>query len=102
MAFLLAESFLHRAKAFEPHVVPFVYFCVVLPEETYSQKVFLRPMPKSIPSMLSILSSRSVMVSGLTFKSLIHFVLIFAHGVRVVQFDSFTCSFSVFPILVIE
>ena len=101
MAFSFAESFLHRAKAFELHVVPFVYFCVVFPEQTYSQKVFLRPMPKSIPSMLSILSSRSFMVSGLI-KSLIHFVLIFAHGVRVVQFDSFTCSFSVFPIVVIE
>ena len=58
-------------------------------------------MPKSILSMLSIFSSRSIMVSGLTFKSLIHFELIFAHGVRVVKFDYFTCSCSVFPILVI-
>ena len=98
----LRVSFTMKLKAFEFHVVPFVNFCVVLPEETYSQKVFLRPMTKSIPSMLSIFSSRSFMVSGLTFKSLTHFELIFAHGMRVVESDSFTCSCSVFPIQAIE
>ena len=33
-------------------------------------------------SVLPIFSSRSFIVSGLTFRSLIHFVFIFVHGVR--------------------
>ena len=37
-------------------------------------------------------SSRSFMVSGLTFKSLKHFEFIFVYGMKVVQFDSFACS----------
>ena len=34
-------------------------------------------------NVLSIFSYRSFMISGLTFKSLSHFELIFVHGVRV-------------------
>ena len=37
------------------------------------------------------------MVSGLTFKSLIHFEFIFVYGEKVVQFDSVVCSCPVFP-----
>uniref|UniRef100_A0A8C4KWJ5 Uncharacterized protein n=1 Tax=Equus asinus TaxID=9793 RepID=A0A8C4KWJ5_EQUAS len=43
------------------------------------ENMLLRPMSKSV---LPMFSSRSFMVSGLTFKSLIHFELIFVHGVR--------------------
>src|SRR3712207_8925695 len=43
------------------------------------ENMLLIPMSKSV---LPMFSSRSFMVSGLTFKSLIHFELIFVHGVR--------------------
>ena len=45
----------------------------------------------------------SVMVSGLTFMSLIHFELIFAYGVKTaVQFQSFDCVSLVFQTPFIE
>uniref|UniRef100_A0A9L0TUC7 Uncharacterized protein n=1 Tax=Equus caballus TaxID=9796 RepID=A0A9L0TUC7_HORSE len=43
------------------------------------ENMLLRLMSKSV---LPMFSSRSCMVSGLTLKSLIHFELIFVHGVR--------------------
>ena len=53
--------------------------------------------------VLSMLSSRSLIVSGLTFKSLIHFEFIFVCGVRKhSNFHSFTCSCPVFPAPFIE
>ena len=55
-----------------------------LPEET-SRKILLRPMSKSI---LRMFSSRNLMVSGFTFKSLIHSELIF-----VMVWDSSLVSF---------
>ena len=45
-------------------------------------------------------SSKSLIVSGLTFRSLIHFEFIFVYGVR--EFHSFTCSCPVFPAPLIE
>lgn len=43
------------------------------------------------------------MLSSLTFKSLVHFEFIFLYGAsRMFYFHSFTCSFIVFPELLIE
>ena len=43
-------------------------------------------------------SSSSFIVSGLTFKSLIHFKLIFVSGIKMrVQFHRFSCEYPVFP-----
>ena len=39
----------------------------------------------------------SFMISGLTFKCLIHFEIFFIWCEKVVQFDSFACSCPVFP-----
>ena len=48
-------------------------------------------------------SSKSFIVSGLTFRSLIHFEFIFVYGVRECsKFHSFTCSCPVFPAPLIE
>ena len=47
-------------------------------------------------------SSRSFMVSDLTFKSLIYFKFIFVHSVRVAQADSFAYSYPVLPTPFIE
>ena len=49
-----------------------------------------------------VYSSRSFMVSALTFKFLIHIEFNFEYGEKVIQLDSFACSFSVAPTLVIE
>ena len=45
-------------------------------------------------------SSTSVIISGLTFRSLIHFEFIFLCGVR--KLHSFTCSCPFFPVSFIE
>ena len=43
------------------------------------------------------------MVSGIMFKSLIHFKLIFVYGVKIaVQFPYFSCDCPVYPALFIE
>ena len=48
-------------------------------------------------------SSKSFIVSGLTFRSLMHFEFIFVYGVRECsKFQSFTCSSPVFPAPLIE
>ena len=52
--------------------------------------------------VLPMFSSRSFMVSGLTFKSLICFEFIFVWCERVDQFDSFACSCPVFPTPFVE
>ena len=51
-----------------------------------------------------MLSSKSFIVSGLTFRSLIHFEFIFVYGVRKCSnfVHSFTCSCPVFPALLID
>ena len=47
-------------------------------------------------------SSKSFIVSGLTFRSLIHFEFIFVYGVRKCSNFTFTCSCPVFPAPFIE
>ena len=60
-----------------PHlfIITFIYFAL----GNRSKKTLLQFMSKSV---LPILSSRSFMQSGLTFRSLIHFEFIFVYGVR--------------------
>ena len=47
-------------------------------------------------SVLPMFSSRSFIVSGLMFRSLIHFEFIFVHGVKECSY-SFICSCPGFP-----
>ena len=54
-------------------------------------------------SLLPMFSSRSFMVSGITFKSLIHFELISLYNVKtVILFYSFACGCPVFPTSLIK
>ena len=54
-------------------------------------------------SVLPMFSSKSFIVSGLTFRSLIYFEFIFVYGVRKYsKFHSFKCSCPVFPAPFIE
>ena len=48
-------------------------------------------------SVLPMFSSRSFIVSDLTFRSLIHFEFIFVYGVRKWSFHSFKSGWPVFP-----
>ena len=50
-----------------------------LPEDTVPPKILLSLMSNSV---LTMFSSRSFMIAGLTFKSFIHFEFIFVHGMR--------------------
>ena len=78
------------------------FVCSFITLRGTSKKVFLQFMPKSI---LPMFSSKSFIVSSLTFKSLIHFAFIYLFLVwcqRMFQFHSFTCSCIVFPALFIE
>ena len=47
-------------------------------------------------------SSWSFMGSGITFRSLIYFDLIFIYGVKLVHSNSFACGCTVFPVPFIE
>ena len=54
-------------------------------------------------SVLPMFFSKSFIVSGLTFRSLIHFEFIYVYGVRQCSnFIFFTCSCPVFPALFID
>ena len=69
-----------------------------LPLESDPQKISSRPMTVNLQPEFS---SRSFMFSGLTFKSLIHFGLIFAYGVT--EWSSlFVCDYPVFSTPFIE
>ena len=59
------------------HLFIFVFISISLGGG--SKQILLRLMSKSV---LPLFSSKSFIVSGLTFTSLIHFQLIFVHGVR--------------------
>ena len=89
MSFHLAYSFLRCAKAFKFNYVPFGFLFVCLfvfcfyfhysgrwviedPDVIYVREC----------SPLPLLSSRSFIVSGITFRSLIHIEFIFVFGVR--------------------
>ena len=78
--FPFVDGFVHSTEAFEFNVVLFVYFCFCCSSlRRQIKKILLRLMSKSL---LSTFSSRSSMVSGLTFKSLIHFYFIFVYDGR--------------------
>ena len=78
--FDLVYSFLCCAKAFKFNQVPFVYFYVYF---HYSRRWVIEDLFWFISSsVLPMISSKSFIVSGLTFRSLIHFEFIFVYGVR--------------------
>ena len=59
------------------HLFIFAFISIVLGDR--SKKILLRFMSKSI---LPVFSPRSFTVSGVKFRSLIHFEFIFVYGVR--------------------
>ena len=78
--------FLWWADAFEFKQVPFVYFCSYF---NYSGKWIKKEIAAIyVESVLPMFSSRSFIVSGLTFRALIHFYLIFVYGVK--EWSNFT------------
>ena len=75
--FHFVDSLLHCAKAFYFDIVPFVHFylfCLRHIEKGYYQYGCQRDY--------CLFSSRSFIVSGFTFNSLIHFEFIFERGLR--------------------
>ena len=72
-------------KAFKCNQIPLVYFCFYF---CYSRRwgiedLILIYVIKTRQSVLPMFSSKSFIVSGLTFRSLIHFEFIFVYGVSV-------------------
>ena len=66
------------------------------------EKILLQFMSKYV---LPMLSSRNFIMSSLTFRSLIHFELIFVYGVKEGSnfiFFFLTCSYPVFSALFVE
>ena len=87
---LHSDCFLCYAEAFQFDVVPLVYFCFCcLSFGDISRKSFQDQYYEAFPLMFS---SMNFIVSGLTFKSLIHFVLISVYAVRV-QFHAFAYGY---------
>ena len=64
-------------RFFKSHLFIFVFISITL--GGVSNKILLRFMSKSV---LPMFSSKSFILSGLTFRSLIHFQFIFVNGVR--------------------
>ena len=80
VVFHLAYRFLCCAKAFKFNQVPLVYFVFIpITLGGGSQRILLWFMSLSV---LSMFSSKSFIVYGRTFRSLIHFEFIFVYGVR--------------------
>ena len=77
--FHLAYSFLPCAKAFEFYQVPFVYFCFYF---HYSGSWVIEDPAMIRQRVFCLFSYRSFIVSGLMFRSLIHFKFIFVYGVK--------------------
>ena len=80
LSFHLVYSFLPCAKAFKFNQFSFVYFCFYF---HYSQEVGHRGSCCDLcQRVFCLFSSKSFIVSGLTFRALIHFEFIFVCGVR--------------------
>ena len=79
LSFHLAYSFLCCAKGFKFNQVPLVYFCFYF---HYSRRWVIEDLALMSSSVLPMFSSKSFTVSGLTFRSLIHFEFIFVYSVR--------------------
>ena len=80
--FHFVGDFLCCAEASEIDIVPLIYFC-------FCCLCLWCPNPKKKKSLLndlgaypSIFSSRNFIITGLLFKSLIHFESVFVYGVR--------------------
>ena len=76
--FNLLYSFLCCTKAFKYNQVPFVYFWFYFP---YSRRQVIEDLSVIVSKrILPMFYSKSLIVSGLTFRSLIHFEFIFVYG----------------------
>ena len=74
-------SFSFAVETFPFNQVPlFIFVFVVITLGGGSKKILLQFMSESVQSMFYF---KSFIVSGLTFRSLIHFELIFVYGVSV-------------------
>ena len=80
LSFHILYGFLFCAKSSKFNQVPFVYFCFYFHySRRWVKKILLRFILKTV---LSMVFSESFIVSGLTFRSLIHFEFIFIYYVR--------------------
>ena len=81
VVFSLCLQFLCCVKAFKFNQVPLVYFCFYF---HYSRRWVIEDLAVIYVEECSayVLSSKSFIVSGLKFRSLIHFEFIFVYGVR--------------------
>ena len=80
------------------HFLIFVFIFITLGGG--SKNTLLQFMSKSVLPMFSL---RSFIVSGLTFRTLIHFEFIFVYGIRKCSnFILLTCSYTIFPAPLIE
>ena len=80
LSFYLAYSFLCRVKAFKFNQVPLVYFCFYF---HYSRRWVTEDLALIyVIECSAYVSSKSFIVSGLTFRRLIHFDFIFVFAVR--------------------
>ena len=77
-----------------PHLFIFAFVACTLSVNSKKKKSLPRSLSRRFSS---IFSARSFMVWGFTFKSLIHFMLIFVYSKIIAQFHSFACWYPVFP-----
>ena len=75
--FMVSFAVQKLLSCFRSHLFTFVFIFITLGSE--SKKILLQFMSKSV---LSLFSSKSFRVFGLTFRSLIHFELLSVYGIR--------------------
>ena len=81
LSFHLTYSFFCCAKAFKFNQVPFVYFCFYF---HYCRRWVIENFALIyVIECSAMFSSKSFMVSGFTFRSLIHFEFIFVYGILI-------------------
>ena len=100
LSFCFVSCFLCGAKVFEFEEVSLVYLCFCFHDSGRWIKKDVAVIYVRECSMFS-----SFIVSGLTFRSLIHFELIFVYGVKEwfdLIFFFLTCGRPVFPVLFVE
>ena len=94
MSFHLAYSFLCCAEAFNFNWVPFVYFCFYF---QYSGRWVIEDPAVISETVLPMFSSRSFIVSGLMFRSLIHLSLFLCMALESVLVSLFYKWLTSFP-----
>ena len=100
-SFYSVDCFLCCTEVLKYYIFTIVYFFLLLPMLLASYQEIIYQIQSIMFDI--VFFSKNFIASGLTFRSLIHFELIFVYGIRWgFKLHSFACGYSVFPAAFIE